>query len=192
LSGQNILYLAEGRPFLPESVRQKLFEAREKRVHPFKDDKVLTSWNGLMIAALARAAGVFGDAEYETAAHKAADFVMTSMRSGEGGLFHRHREGEAAVTAFDEDYADSTSIVKYRDMFVKIPTPKKYPCNLCKVTHGILRIKKDMNRNLPWMTRRESPNHLLIIETKSVSLVCEKRRSKVGRSRHCSYFKLFR
>ena len=105
LSGQNILYLPEGRPFLPESVRQKLFEAREKRVHPFKDDKVLTIWNGLMIAALARAAGVFGDAEYETAARKAADFVMTSMRSGEGRLFHRYREGEAAVTAFDEDYA---------------------------------------------------------------------------------------
>ena len=105
LSGQNILYLPEGRPFLPESVRQKLFEAREKRVHPFKDDKVLTSWNGLMIAALARAAGVFGDAEYEAAARKAADFVMTSMRSGEGMLLHRYREGEAAVTAFDEDYA---------------------------------------------------------------------------------------
>ncbi len=57
--------------------REKLFKAREKRIHPHKDDKILTDWNGLMIAALSKAAQVFDRPEYSDAAMKAADFILT-------------------------------------------------------------------------------------------------------------------
>jgi uncharacterized protein YyaL (SSP411 family) len=88
-------------------IRSKLFLAREKRVHPFKEDKILTDWNGLMIAALAKAAqalpGAKG-AEYERAAIKAADFILNEMRTTEGRLLHRYR-GEAGIAANLDDYA---------------------------------------------------------------------------------------
>jgi uncharacterized protein YyaL (SSP411 family) len=82
-----------------------LLEARKTRVHPAKDDKVLADWNGLMIAALARASQVFGGEKYSQAAVKAADFVLAKMRSADGTLLHRYAKGEAAVEAFLDDYA---------------------------------------------------------------------------------------
>ena len=85
--------------------RRMLFEEREKRIHPLKDDKILTSWNGLMIAALARGAQVLGDERLLKAAQKAADFILTKMRTPKGTLYRRCRHGEAAVEAFQEDYA---------------------------------------------------------------------------------------
>ena len=88
-----------------EAARQKLFDAREKRIPPSKDDKVLTDWNGLMIAALSKAAQVFGKPEYERAARNAADFILKNMRDPAGKLYHRFRDGESAVPAFLDDYA---------------------------------------------------------------------------------------
>ncbi|MFH1892840.1 MAG: thioredoxin domain-containing protein [Candidatus Zixiibacteriota bacterium] len=88
-----------------ESTRERLFAYREKRVHPSKDDKILTDWNGLMIASLAKAAQVFDDPQYRDAAEKAAEFVMSNVRSGDGRLLHRFRDGEAAMPAFVDDYA---------------------------------------------------------------------------------------
>jgi len=88
-----------------DDAKQKLFEAREKRVHPGKDDKVLTDWNGLMIAALAKGAQAFDDAAYSEAACKAADFILLRMRGKDGRLYHRYREGESAVMAFLDDHA---------------------------------------------------------------------------------------
>jgi uncharacterized protein YyaL (SSP411 family) len=79
-----------------ESARKRLFEARGKRVHPQKDDKILTDWNGLMVAALARAGRVFGREDLSGAAQKAVDFILTKLRTPEGRLLHRYREGEAA------------------------------------------------------------------------------------------------
>ncbi|MDD4161170.1 MAG: thioredoxin domain-containing protein [Methanothrix sp.] len=90
-----------------EKIRGKLFLAREKRVHPFKDDKILTDWNGLMIAALAKAAQALHDAKYEEytkAAIKAADFILEEMQTTEGRLLHRYR-GEAGISANLDDYA---------------------------------------------------------------------------------------
>ncbi|MDW7732813.1 MAG: thioredoxin domain-containing protein [Methanolobus sp.] len=87
-----------------ESIRQKLFDHREKRIHPAKDDKILTDWNGLMIVALCKACRVFGDEKYAELACRAADFILSEMEN-EGMLFHRYREGEAAVEGFLEDYA---------------------------------------------------------------------------------------
>ncbi len=83
---------------------QKLFEHREKRVHPYKDDKILADWNGLMVAAFSRAAAVFGDSEYSTAARRAIEFLLDRMVRN-GRLVHRYRDGEAAIPATVDDYA---------------------------------------------------------------------------------------
>jgi len=85
--------------------RTKLFDAREKRIHPHKDDKILTDWNGLMIAALARGGQVLGEEKYALAASTAARFIMREMRTGEGRLLHRYRDGDADITANADDYA---------------------------------------------------------------------------------------
>jgi uncharacterized protein YyaL (SSP411 family) len=88
-----------------EVARRKLFARREKRVHPLKDDKVLTSWNGLMIAALAKGARAFDSPCYVQAAAGAADFILEHMVRDDGRLLHRYRDGEAALLAYAEDYA---------------------------------------------------------------------------------------
>ncbi|MFC1835138.1 thioredoxin domain-containing protein [Thermodesulfobacteriota bacterium] len=88
-----------------ERIRVNLFEHREKRIHPYKDDKILTDWNGLMIAALAKAAQVFDDPRYSEAAAKSADFVLKEMRDSKGRLLHRYRDGQAAIPALVDDYA---------------------------------------------------------------------------------------
>jgi uncharacterized protein YyaL (SSP411 family) len=82
-----------------------LFQAREKRVRPAKDYKVLVDWNGLMIAALARAGAVFGERRYLDAAEKAADFILSTMQTSDGWLYHRYAKGETAVHGFLDDYA---------------------------------------------------------------------------------------
>ncbi|NJJ37904.1 thioredoxin domain-containing protein [Paenibacillus apii] len=88
-----------------EEWREKLFAYREKRVHPSKDDKVLTSWNGLMIAALAKGAKAFQKPEYAKAAGAAADFIWERLRREDGRLLARYRDGEAAYPGYVDDYA---------------------------------------------------------------------------------------
>ena len=85
--------------------RERLFHVREKRIHPLKDDKVLTSWNGLMIAALAKGYQALGDPLFSDAACRAADFILGRMRTPQGRLYRRWREGEVAISGFLEDYA---------------------------------------------------------------------------------------
>jgi uncharacterized protein YyaL (SSP411 family) len=85
--------------------RKKLFGYREKRIHPMKDDKILTDWNGLMIAALAKGAQAFDKAEYAEAARNAADFILGNMRKPNGRLLHRYRDGHAGIEANLYDYA---------------------------------------------------------------------------------------
>ncbi len=85
-------------------IRNRLFKAREKRVHPTKDCKILADWNGLMIAALAKASNVFGQPRYRQAAIKAADFILEKMKDGKM-LYHRYAKGERAVEGFLDDYA---------------------------------------------------------------------------------------
>lgn len=88
-----------------EELRDKLFQAREKRVHPYKDDKVLTSWNALMIVALAKGARIMKDSTYSKAAETAVQFIMQRMRRPDGRLLARYRDGEAALPAYLDDYA---------------------------------------------------------------------------------------
>ncbi|MBW1829716.1 MAG: thioredoxin domain-containing protein, partial [Deltaproteobacteria bacterium] len=88
-----------------ESARERLFEIRKKRIHPLKDDKVLTSWNGLMIAAFAKGYQAFGEAAYADAAKGSAGFVLKHLRTKEGRLLRRCRNGDAAYPAYLDDYA---------------------------------------------------------------------------------------
>ncbi len=118
-NGENILHLAEPlEQVASESqltmdelivklgrICNLLFVAREKRVHPAKDDKILVDWNGLMIAALAKASSVFGEQRYLQAAVKAADFMLEKLRAEKGVLYHRYAKGEKAIEGFLDDYA---------------------------------------------------------------------------------------
>ena len=88
-----------------QKARAKLFAAREKRIHPSKDDKILTDWNGLMIAALSKGAQAFDRLEYADAAGKAADFILQTMRDPDGRLLHQFRDAEAALPAHADDYS---------------------------------------------------------------------------------------
>src|SRR5208283_4692842 len=118
-TGQNIVHL--GKPLKelaaelkdPERVlenrledaRKKLFAVREKRVRPHKDDKILTDWNGLMIAAFAKAGAAFGQPEHIEAAKTAADFILARISRADGRLLHRYRDWQAAVLGNASDYA---------------------------------------------------------------------------------------
>jgi uncharacterized protein len=86
-------------------ITQLLYLAREKRVHPAKDDKALTDWNGLMIAALAKANQILGDKKYLQAAKKSADFILNEMQTSDHRLYHRYAKGEKAIGGFLDDYA---------------------------------------------------------------------------------------
>ena len=86
-------------------LRNGLFQVRDKRAHPARDDKILTSWNGLMIAALAKGSFVLNSVEAKNAAVKAAGFILKNLRDENGRLLARYRDGESAVKAYLDDYA---------------------------------------------------------------------------------------
>jgi uncharacterized protein YyaL (SSP411 family) len=88
-----------------EDMREKLFSVREKRVHPFKDDKILTSWNGLMIAALSYAGRVLNRIDYVDAAKKSAVFILGRLDREDGMLMARYRDGVVANQGLLDDYA---------------------------------------------------------------------------------------
>jgi len=84
--------------------REKLFSVREKRIRPHKDDKILTSWNGLMIAAFAKGARVFNDDTLCQAAERAVDFIFSKLVNKEGRLLARYRDSHADFPAYLDDY----------------------------------------------------------------------------------------
>jgi len=86
--------------------RAKLFAAREPRIHPGKDDKVIVAWNGLMIDAMARAGAVLGEQRYVEAAVKAAGFLSKNLRREDGRMLHTWRHGQAKLDAYLDDYAN--------------------------------------------------------------------------------------
>ncbi len=85
--------------------RKKIYKAREQRVKPGLDDKVLTAWNGLMIGAFAGGYHVLMDIRYLEAAERAAEFTLNTLSRSDGGLFRTYRAGKAHLTAYLEDYA---------------------------------------------------------------------------------------
>ena len=88
-----------------DDARKRLFEHREKRVKPFRDEKILTAWNGLMLAAFADAAGVLGDERYLSIAKKNADFILTELQK-DGRLLRTWKDGKAKLNGYVEDYAN--------------------------------------------------------------------------------------
>ncbi len=109
LNGTNILHLkselGEEEKEIAEEVRKRLFDHREKRIHPHKDDKILTDWNGLTISAFAKASQVFDNREYYHIAKDAADFILKNLKDKNGNLLHRYRQNESAITAMLDDYS---------------------------------------------------------------------------------------
>jgi uncharacterized protein YyaL (SSP411 family) len=104
--GKNILEFVgdmDQRPALAEA-RRKLFKVREKRVHPGRDDKVLTSWNGLMLAAFAEAARALDRDDYREVAERNAGFVLRELRRPSGRLWHTWKAGVASINGYLEDY----------------------------------------------------------------------------------------
>jgi len=86
-------------------MRNLLFKARNERIKPLKDDKILVDWNGLMIAAFSYAGYVLNESKYTIAAKKTVKFIFENMLTSENSLFHRFRDGEADIPAFLDDYA---------------------------------------------------------------------------------------
>jgi len=106
--GRNILHVSGDLPAEePDAIKQakaSLLKIREKRVRPARDDKILTSWNGLMLASLAEAACVFNRNDYRAAAAANGSFLLKAMMS-EGYLKHTYKDGEARMDGYLDDYA---------------------------------------------------------------------------------------
>jgi uncharacterized protein len=105
--GPNILWLPKPGASPPagvEEARRRLFEARERRVHPATDDKILASWNGLAIQALAEAGRALGESRYVEAASSAAGFILAELRREDGRLLRSWRDGRAGGPGYVDDY----------------------------------------------------------------------------------------
>jgi hypothetical protein len=85
--------------------REKLFRVRSERVPPGQDDKILVSWNGLMIATFAQAASILDEPACAEQARRAADYISTNLRDPSGRLLHTAKDGQAKLAAYLDDYA---------------------------------------------------------------------------------------
>lgn len=88
------------------AIRDKLYAARTQRVAPGLDDKILTAWNGMMLASLAEAARVLKRDDYRTAAERSGDFLLRALRREDGRLWRTYKDGTAHLNAYLEDYAN--------------------------------------------------------------------------------------
>ncbi|MEW8406714.1 MAG: DUF255 domain-containing protein [Candidatus Thiodiazotropha taylori] len=88
-----------------EQINQILLETRNKRIPPLRDDKIVTSWNGMMITAFAQAADLLDNTSYRDAALKAAEFLWQQNRYKPGYLWRVHLNGQSSIAATQEDYA---------------------------------------------------------------------------------------
>jgi hypothetical protein len=133
-TGRNILFRAHT-DVDAAGDEQILFEARAQRPRPHLDDKILTSWNGLMISAFAKGAAILNDSVYELAARRAADFLLSTMRQTGGTLLRRFRAGDAAIPGMLDDYAffvqglldlyESTFEFRYLDAAISITAKQR-------------------------------------------------------------------
>jgi uncharacterized protein len=104
-SGHNVLEARGSEPAALPEIRRALLEARSSRVRPGLDDKRLTSWNALMICALAEAGAALGREDYLAAAVRCASFVLGELRDARGRLLRTWKDGRAALDAYLEDHA---------------------------------------------------------------------------------------
>ena len=108
---KNVLYRAQ--PVSPDNQviaesRKILLAARRTRPHPYRDDKILSDWNGLMITSFAMASRILKEPRYAEAASKAAEFISEKLKHADGRLLHRYRDGEAAIAGNLNDHAFMT------------------------------------------------------------------------------------
>ncbi len=103
--GANVLEARGPEPAAREVIRRRLLAAREPRVRPGLDDKRLTAWNALAIAALADAGAALDRTDYVEAAAACANFVLTDLRNAEGRLLRTYKAGRARLNAYLEDHA---------------------------------------------------------------------------------------
>ncbi|MEX0332399.1 MAG: thioredoxin domain-containing protein [Puniceicoccaceae bacterium] len=114
-TGRNVPFLSRDSDNQPDGVgaqqkridqlRKKLLTVRDQRTRPLKDDKILTDWNGLVIAALAQSGMALDDSRYIEAAQRGADFILAHLRQDNGRLWKRYRLGDAGLPAHLDDYA---------------------------------------------------------------------------------------
>jgi uncharacterized protein len=88
------------------AIRDRLYAVRTSRVYPGLDDKILTAWNGMMLASLSEAARVLGREDYLSAAERAGDFMLENLMTSEHRLYRTYKEGKVKINAYLEDYAN--------------------------------------------------------------------------------------
>jgi uncharacterized protein YyaL (SSP411 family) len=146
-----------------EGMRKKLFEYREKRIHPFKDDKILTSWNGLMIAAFSYGGRLFNNEKYTNAAEKAVDFIMKKMVRKDGRLLARYRQGETAHLAYLQDYSFLVwALIELYETTFKI----EYLDKALKFNEDMLRLFEDKEKGGLYLYGRDGED--LIVRPKEI------------------------
>ena len=153
-TGKNIIYLKKTISELAEELnieekylrgkikgwREKLFIEREKRIKPLKDTKILTDWNGLIIAALSKASVI--NPEYINLAKKAADFILNTMKKADGTILHRYKDGEAEIDGFLSDYA--FSVWGFIELY-QVSAEEKYLAEAIELTDTMIKHFWDEN-----------------------------------------------
>lgn len=130
LIGVNIFEISEEDKEKLERARDLLFQFREKRIRPHRDEKILTSWNGLVIGSFAYAARVFNNEDYAKMAIKTADFIIDNLIDSSGNLLSTYIDGKAYNYGFLDDYSfltyglielyETSKENKYLDLSIKL------------------------------------------------------------------------
>lgn len=132
--------------------RENLFAVRKKRIHPGLDDKVLVAWNGLMIDALAQAAGVLNEPRYLEAAAGAANFLLAEVRREDGRLLHTWRGGVAKLDAYLDDY---TSLINGLVSLYEASFDERWIDEAVKLADLVLDLFSDRNSGGFFYTARD-------------------------------------
>ncbi|HSE59731.1 MAG TPA: aldo/keto reductase [Nitrospiraceae bacterium] len=135
-----------------DRTRRLVYEARQKRVPPCLDDKIIVAWNGLMISAMAEGARVFGEARYLSAAVKASDFLLRTMVKPDGRLFRTYRLGRPQHEACLEDYA---CLAEGLIDFYEAGAPESYLTAAVRLAERIVEDFRDEERGGFYTTGRQ-------------------------------------
>jgi uncharacterized protein len=138
--------------------RQKLYTVRDKRIKPSLDDKILLSWNALMISGFAKAYEAVGTEGYRKTAINALEFILANFKNPEGGYFHTYKNGQAQYAAFLEDYA--YLIEALLDVY-SVTFDKKYLHKAQELTNLVLENFWDAADNLFYFTSKTQTDILL-------------------------------
>ena len=167
LLNQNVLSIVEPKltkedEALLKPAKAKMFAARAKRVRPHLDDKVLASWNGLMLGAMARAYAVLGDEAYRAAAEKNLAFVQAKLWDAKTGtLYHRWRDGERDSVQLQEAYAFELAGVI--DLYEATLEPKHLDFAVA-LADGMLARFYDQEHGGFWQSAADAPDLILRVK----------------------------